>query len=148
MSFNIRVYGILINDRNEVLLTDEFRFGKEITKFPGGGLIKGEGTIDCLKREFMEECSMHVEVKAHFYTTDFYQRSAFDDTQVISIYYLIEGKEPVCLETRERMDFSERRDGAQLFRWQALAGLEPEDLTFPIDSKVAGMLKENIANRI
>ena len=53
--FNIRVYGILINERNEVLLTDEYRFGTEITKFPGGGLEFGEGTIDCIKREMMEE---------------------------------------------------------------------------------------------
>ncbi len=36
--FNIRVYALLINEKNEVLITDEFRFGKEMTKFPGGGL--------------------------------------------------------------------------------------------------------------
>ena len=41
--FNIRVYGLLINDRNEILVSDEFRMGVFMTKFPGGGLKFGEG---------------------------------------------------------------------------------------------------------
>ena len=53
--FNIRVYGILINDQNQVLVSDELIRGKHYTKFPGGGLEYGEGTRDCLKREFLEE---------------------------------------------------------------------------------------------
>ena len=36
--FNIRVYGILINDRNELLVSDELIKGLQFTKFPGGGL--------------------------------------------------------------------------------------------------------------
>ena len=51
-SFNIRVYGILLNDRNEVLVSDECRNGYSFTKFPGGGLEFGEGLVDGLKREF------------------------------------------------------------------------------------------------
>ena len=47
--FNIRVYGILINDRNELLVSDELIKGLQFTKFPGGGLEWGEGTMDCLK---------------------------------------------------------------------------------------------------
>ena len=50
--FNIRVYGICINERQEVLLSDESYRDLHFTKFPGGGLGFGEGTIDCLKREF------------------------------------------------------------------------------------------------
>ena len=52
--FNIRVYGILINEQDQVLITDELIKGHKITKFPGGGLEFGEGTIDCIKREFIE----------------------------------------------------------------------------------------------
>ena len=48
--FNIRVYGFLLDD-GRVLVTDEFRLGIYMTKFPGGGLHFGEGTVDCLKRE-------------------------------------------------------------------------------------------------
>ena len=56
---NLRVYGLLLNNNGEVLLTDESRFGMEFTKFPGGGIELGEGISDCLKREFIEECCRH-----------------------------------------------------------------------------------------
>src|ERR1043166_6337372 len=93
--FNIRVYGILINEHRQLLVTDEFRFGKQITKFPGGGLQFGEGTIECIIREMKEETGLDTEVISHFYTTDFFQRSAFDkNRQVISIYYRIRSLQP------------------------------------------------------
>ena len=66
--FNIRVYGILINEKKQVLVSDEYIRGGYYTKFCGGGLEKGEGTIDCLKREFMEEMSLIVDVTGHLYT--------------------------------------------------------------------------------
>src|SRR5688572_29315638 len=100
--FNVRVYGILINNE-AVLITDEIHANKIITKFPGGGLQFGEGTHDCLKREFMEELAIEIEVQNHFYTVDFFQPSAFDASQqVISIYYFVENadadKIPVSTE--------------------------------------------------
>jgi hypothetical protein len=51
----IRVYGILINEQQQILVSDEFIRGMYVTKFCGGGLEEGEGTRDCLRREFMEE---------------------------------------------------------------------------------------------
>jgi 8-oxo-dGTP diphosphatase len=59
--FNVRVYGILIHEEN-VLVSDEYIKGKFITKFPGGGLEFGEGTLDCVVREFKEELGLDVEV--------------------------------------------------------------------------------------
>ena len=53
--FIIRVYGIYIDPDKGILVSDELVNGKYITKFPGGGLEFGEGTIDCLKREMVEE---------------------------------------------------------------------------------------------
>ena len=53
--FNVRVYGLLLNEKEEILVTDEFRLGVLMMKFPGGGLEFGEGTIDCLRRECMED---------------------------------------------------------------------------------------------
>ncbi len=33
--FNVRVYGLLINDRNEILISDEQEYGMQFIKFPG-----------------------------------------------------------------------------------------------------------------
>ncbi|TNE74221.1 MAG: NUDIX hydrolase, partial [Bacteroidetes bacterium] len=62
MRFNIRVYGILLNEKNEVLLSDERRFGTAFTKFPGGGLEWGEGIKDALIRELQEELNIDAEI--------------------------------------------------------------------------------------
>ncbi len=75
--FTIRVYGIILNDRNEVLLSDESYRGHRFTKFPGGGLEYGEGTLDCLRREIREETGCRIEILRHLYTTDFFQESLF-----------------------------------------------------------------------
>ncbi len=88
--FNIRVYGLVINPQNEVLLSFEQYKGFEFTKFPGGGLEYGEGTLDGLKREFEEELGIIPFNFRHFYTTDFFQKSVVNDTQIISIYYLVD----------------------------------------------------------
>ncbi len=99
--FNIRVYRIHINEQQQVLVSDEYIRGAYYTKFCGGGLELGEGTIDCLKREFMEEMNLAVEVTAHLYTTDFYQRSAFNPAhQIISIYYYLEPLEYINVPLR------------------------------------------------
>jgi len=48
LPFNVRVYGILI-DQGRLLVSDERHHDLSFTKLPGGGLQFGEGTIDCLK---------------------------------------------------------------------------------------------------
>ena len=77
-SYTVRVYGILIDANNRVLLSDEFIRGDYFTKFPGGGLELGEGTRECLKREFKEETGLDVTIGEHIYTTDYFQISAFN----------------------------------------------------------------------
>lgn len=141
--FNVRVYGLLVNDKKEVLVADELIHGREITKFPGGGLEFGEGTLDAIKREMIEEANTQVEVIRHFYTTDFFQVSAFNNkSQVISIYYLIKAISPLNIQiTNKIFDFKERVENAISFRWISLEGISEEDFTFPIDKKVAAMLR-------
>lgn len=130
--FNIRVYGICINERREVLLSDEFYRDLHFTKFPGGGLEFGEGTIDCLKREFREEFNLEIEVGELFYLTDFFQVSAFSETdQVISIYYLIRAD----LHTLDEL--IRTHSGDEILHWVKLSELKEELLTFPIDKLVA-----------
>jgi ADP-ribose pyrophosphatase YjhB (NUDIX family) len=142
-SFTIRVYGICL-EKDQVLVSDEYIYGHYVTKFPGGGLQFGEGTIEGLKREIVEETLQEVEVMGHFYTTDFFQVSAFNpDKQVLSIYYLVQFKEAPSFRVTDKVfDFAELRDDAQSFRWIKLSDLEPEHFTLPIDRKVAGMLKD------
>ncbi|MEP6613053.1 MAG: NUDIX domain-containing protein [Mucilaginibacter sp.] len=143
--FNIRVYGILINDAGQVLISDEQEYGMRFTKFPGGGLEPGEGLIDGLKREFVEECNLNIEVLRHFYTTDFYVKSAFNNSQVISIYYLIKNIEPINLDIKTVVfDFDGEGNTLQAFRWVKLTDLHLEDFIFPTDKRVAELLIETI----
>jgi len=144
-TFNVRVYGLLFNEKKEILVTDEFINGIKITKFPGGGLEFGEGTIDCVIREFMEELGWNVAVTNHFYTTDFFQISAFnEDKQIISIYYSLKlidkSKELPIRFTEVKFDFDESNNDDQVFRWLPLNKNLIDDLTFPIDKRVGEML--------
>ncbi len=142
--FNIRVYGLLINQNKEVLVTDEYRLNRYMTKFPGGGLEYGEGTIDCLKREFQEELNLDIEVSHHFYTTDYFQPTiSFENMQLISIYYVVKTISPDKIKTTDKTFDIPAIDGAQSFRWIALDKIDPDDFTFPIDKKVASILAGN-----
>lgn len=145
--FNIRVYGILIDKHQNLLVSDELIQGKYITKFPGGGLEFGEGTIDAIKREMMEEANTAIEVTGHFYTTDFFQVSAFNPhAQVISIYYLIKALSPLNVLIKQKaFDFDEIKEGAISFRQIPVNIISEEQFTFPIDKKVGAMLKEKIS---
>src|ERR1700759_2553003 len=109
--FNLRVYGILIRDNGDILVSDEYIRGNYFTKFPGGGLEFGEGTRDCLKREFKEEIDLEVEVGDHIYTTDFFQMSAFNSQhQIISIYYYAKALESITAPLRTKpFDFDEKQ---------------------------------------
>ena len=144
-AFNLRVYGILTNSNEQVLLSDELRMGIKMTKFPGGGLEAGESLIDCLKREWMEELGVRIEVTNHFYTTDFYVKSAFNNSQLISIYYRVRLLENLAVEIAESaFAFKEEKEGAQIFRWAYIDSINERDLTFPIDKIVAKLLQEQL----
>ncbi len=149
--FNIRVYGILINANREVLVSDELVRGMKLTKFCGGGLEFGEGTIDCLKREFLEEMNLRVEILKHLYTTDFYQQSAFNPAhQIISIYYLVKALEDITVPLRTNpFEFDSRQIKAyeetgetEAFRFIPWNEFSEDTVSLPIDKIVARMIKE------
>ena len=144
--FNVRVYGLLINNKRQVLVADELIHERKITKFPGGGLEFGEGTLEAIKREMMEETNTQVEVIEHFYTTDFFQVSAFNPkSQVISIYYLIKAVSSLNTKISDSpFDFNENKEGAISFRWLSVNDIKEEDFTFPIDKKVGQLLRESL----
>jgi len=140
---NLRVYGLLFNEANEVLLAWEKIGPVEFTKFPGGGLELGEGIKDCLVREYKEEAGIDIEVESHFYTTDFFLVSAFRETdQLISVYYKVKALQP--LSTIRLDEFDIENDGRieqMRFFWVPVSQLTEDMVTFPIDKVVAGMLR-------
>jgi len=149
--FNIRIYGILINENREVLVADEYIRGGLYTKFPGGGLEFGEGTRDCLAREFMEEMNLKVRVDEHIYTTDYFQMSAFNPShQIISIYYRVTPLEAITAPIRQKpFDFDEaqmavyREKGEiETFRFIPFDVFSEEMVTLPIDKIVSRFVKE------
>ena len=150
--FTIRVYGILTDSKKRVLVSDEFIRGEYFTKFPGGGMELGEGTRDCLKREFKEETGLDVTIGEHIYTTDYFQVSAFKNTdQIVSIYYYAYANEPGALQQLEiktkPFDFSPQQvadvDGqSEVLRWIEWNDFSPETVSLPIDKIVVGMLVE------
>lgn len=141
--FTIRIYAIIINKKNDVLLSDEFVLGRKISKFPGGGLEFGEGTADCLKRELMEETGQEIEIIEHLYTTDFFQAALHNpNIQVISIYYLAKFKDKIHFKISQKaFDFKELKDGNQSFRWIAIKELKKNDLSLPIDKKMVDIIQ-------
>ncbi|MEX1189547.1 MAG: NUDIX domain-containing protein [Bacteroidia bacterium] len=148
-NFNVRVYGLIINDQDELLVTDEYCQNQYMTKFPGGGLEFGEGMIDGLKREFVEECGQEVEVIQHFYTTDFFVKSIFrGGGQLISVYYLCRFKEEIKFETiSSKYQGIPAENDSIGFRWIPLESLSQDDLTWPVDKLVIGMLKSRIRTK-
>ncbi|GIV28484.1 MAG: hypothetical protein KatS3mg027_2298 [Bacteroidia bacterium] len=125
--FRIAVYGMLLQD-NRLLLAKEIIQGREVMKFPGGGLQFGEGTIDALKREFMEELDISIEILQHLYTTDFFVQSAFHrDYQVIAIYYLVKNLNDLPVTNFQKNNIE--------FIWCSPLEFDENMLTFETDKK-------------
>ena len=132
--FNIRVYGILIGENKQVLVSDELIRGGYYTKFP----------------EFKEEMDLDVRVGDHIYTTDYFQMSAFNPQhQIISIYYFAHALEPIKAPLRLKpFDFDEQqlamykeKGETETFRFIDWNDFSEESVSLPIDKIVARMLK-------
>ncbi|MBI2259840.1 MAG: NUDIX hydrolase [Flavobacteriia bacterium] len=137
---NIRVYGLLINSQNEILVSDELRFNTPMTKFPGGGLEWGESPIECLKREFKEELNCSIQVNDLFYISDFFLESAFHkNVQIISIYYLVTKLDftPITINHYPLYEIDKENH-----RWISIEKLQESDFTFPFEKKVCQLLKK------
>ena len=151
-SISVRVYGVLLNEARQVLVSDEWIRGSYYTKFPGGGLEIGEGTRDCLKREFMEEMNLKVEPGEHIYTTDIYQQSAFNTAhQILSIYYFAAPLGTITVPLRTKpFDFDEQQiriyettRQIETFRFIDWDQFSEDSVTLPLD-KIAAMLVKKL----
>lgn len=142
-AFTVRVYGILINKKKQVLLVHEKLPQMEFTKFPGGGLEFYEGTEECLIREFKEETGLDVVIKKHIYTTGFFVQSAFKSNhQLLAVYYLVEPTlQDYVIELHEKeININGKKELLRFF-WHDIYSLvhyKVDDvLTFPVDKHVA-----------
>jgi len=138
--FTIRVYALIFSDEHEILLSHETYRGVQFYKFPGGGLEWGEGILDAIKRELREELNLENLQLSPFYTTDFFVESYFDtSTQVISIYYKLDGtisKNSIQIDSKDNRILG--------LKWLALNDLSDKDLTFSIDKHVTRLLLKSI----
>ena len=149
--FNVRVYGILLNEQKQVLVSDEYIRGEYYTKFPGGGLEFGEGTRECLQREFKEEMNLDVSIEDHIYTTDIFQMSAFTpEHQIIAIYYFAKALQPITVPIRtaafdfdeQQLQVYEQTKQIETFRFIDWKNFTADAITLPIDKIVTSLLRE------
>ena len=132
---NIRVYAIYLNEKNELMALDERYAGEKLIKLPGGGLEFGEGTIECLHREFAEELNLKIEVLEHFYTQEDFLVSRFrENEQLLTIYYTVN---ILNLEELKIID-----ESIEKVKWISLH--EENPLPLPIDKIVFEKLKEKL----
>lgn len=59
-NIRVRVAGILLNHKNELLLVNHKKNGRSYWLLPGGGVEHGESFAEALTREFMEELSIEI----------------------------------------------------------------------------------------
>lgn len=141
--FNLRVYALIINEFKEILISDEYRFGKFFSKFPGGGVEHNEGIQEALFRELEEELKLQASKASFYYFNEFHQASAFDNSNLVAFYYLmnIQKKELELPLEAYAIPFAQETEKQ---RWIALRELKVSDLTFPIDQIVLEKLQADL----
>lgn len=133
--FNIRVYALCIVN-NELLTLKEPFAGNMVVKLPGGGLEFGEGTADCLKREFKEELNLEITVGDAFYIQeDFIPSLAKDGKQLLTLYFFAT---IIDLQNLELLD-----KNIQEVNWIPLTANNP--FTLPVDQIVFNKLQSKLS---
>lgn len=134
--FNVRVYALLAHEGKVLMIHEPFQ-NQLIYKFPGGGLEFGEGTKECLIREFKEELNLAIEVEEHFYTQDFFQANVFNPSeQILLIYYKVKTTAEALKELKVLDD-----DIVEIL-WKPISELNPDEMTLLADKVVVDLYKK------
>ena len=141
--FNVRVYGLAVFEQ-EILTVCEQMGTISFRKFPGGGLQFGEGLVDALKREFIEESGISVEPELLFYVNDFLQISRFNTSdQLLAVYYTIQMNPELKRQLDIVVQSGVRKVGTNhtlYFEWLKLSDELADKMDFPIDKAVCRKL--------
>ena len=98
---------------------------------------------DGLKREFLEELNLEVDVRGIFYVNEFLQVSAFNPKdQLISFYFYVRPEVDNYVIAGGSVDKLNPDD--QIFEWVSIEKLGEIEFTFPIDREV---VKRMLASR-
>lgn len=83
----VRVCGICIKN-NQLLLAKHDGIGENGSLWipPGGGLEFSESAEAALKREFIEECGIHIDVEKLLFTNEFFK----DPLHAIELFFKVE----------------------------------------------------------
>ena len=133
--FNIRVYALCIVNNQLLTLKEPFA-GNMLVKLPCGGLEFGEGTADCLKREFKEELNLEITVGDAFYIQeDFVPSLAKDGKQLLMLYFF------ATITNLNNLEIIDKN--IQEVRWISLTANNP--FTLPIDRIVFNKLQSKLS---
>lgn len=142
--FGIRVYGLLLNEKDELLLSHESIGNFSFTKLPGGGLKFGEDPVNCLKREIKEELHLETEIQELLHVSDHVIPNRFiQGQQVITIYYLIKLDQKATSFVNLNPEIHESLNTENIIRreWKPIKELKKSDFTFPAEKRLLEVLR-------
>ena len=88
MKINTRVYSIILFGK-KILVCNEIINNYHATKFPGGGVEKGENPEEALHRELQEELNLECNIKFIIHSPGTLM-SPWNNKKYTPIYYLVE----------------------------------------------------------
>ncbi len=139
-----RVYGLLLWDGCVLVSRERFR-GRELVKFPGGGMEPGEDAPTALKREWMEELNFPVNVGVRWGSAPHPVPSAFDSAaDVLVHFYTVKPQNQRYSDVPVQNWGSPLPEGShdvEQCSWVALDALNPDEFTFAADQAVARQIK-------
>ncbi|NLK62139.1 MAG: NUDIX hydrolase [Fusobacteria bacterium] len=86
-TIRVRVTGILQNEKNEILFIKHRKNGDEYWLLPGGGVDYGETFQEGLKREFLEETNLKIEVNNMAFLSEAIEPN--HKRHIINVYFFV-----------------------------------------------------------